>query len=495
MISILRKNQQTLMIIVTILVIISFVVLYNTTQFEMIGVDRVATVYGHTVTKSELEREGRKISLANGLGLRDYLMSLSTPQEGMEAALWNSMVVDHEADLLQIEPSDDAVAKGIEQLQTFQTNGAFDFAKYSTFVESHLSPLGFTKEQIEEVVRDDLRVKEIKELIGATVTVSPEEVRSEFDRRNEKIAAQVVRLDLSTFVEAVEVSDEDARKAFEERKESYKSKEKRKVRFAKFTLTEEQKALENADRIKELQQLANRAQQLTVEMVDSDADFAALARDAGVQVQETEFFTTSEPPTAFAAAPAAVVGAFELSTEQPDSDVIQAGADTFYVLELSGVEASEPLDFEAAKAQVVADLKRERGREAMDLKAAEIRGKLEAALKDGKSFAEATEAADVKAEDFPQFSASEPNFEQPDAREVMMAAFELETGSLSEPISTATGVDLVFLKDREPVDEETFAKQELTMRDAAKRQKQELFFHEWLRLRRAAADVKILAKQ
>lgn len=495
MIGILRKNQQTLLIVVTILVIISFGILYNTTQFELIGADRAATIYGRTISKHEIEREARKIQLANGLGLRDYLMSLSNPQEGLDAAILNSMVVDHEADRMQIEPSDNAVAEGIQQLPAFQTNGAFDFAKYSTFVENQLSPLGFSKEELEELVRDDLRVKELKKLIGATATVSPEEIRAEFERRNEMIVTEVIRLDLSSFIKAAVVSEDDVKKAFADRKDQYMSDEKRKIRYVRFALTEDQKALESSARIKELQKLADAAQQFSVAMVEPDADFSAVAAKAGVDLQETEFFSRSEPPAALANAPAVVAASFELSTDQPDSDAIQAGIDSFYVVELAGIEASEPLSFEQAKEKVTADLKQERGSEAMNLKAAEIRRKILEELQAGKSFAEAVKAAGATAEMFPKFSASEPNFEQPDSRAVMMAAFDLKAGDLSEPVPTAIGVDLVYLKEREPVSNEAFEKQKLTIQDSAKQQKQELFFHEWLRLRRAAADVKILARR
>ena len=79
------------------------------------------------------------------------------------------------------------------------------------------------------------------------------------------------------------------------------------------------------------------------------------------------------------------------------------------MLQLEKINPTRPLTFEEAKASLTDTLKHERAQEALNLKAADVRNKIEAEMKGGKTFAEAAEAAQaVKAEDFPAFSAKEP---------------------------------------------------------------------------------------
>ena len=73
----------------------------------------------------------------------------------------------------------------------------------------------------------------------------------------------------------------------------------------------------------------------------------------------------------------------------------------------------------------------------------------------------------------------------------MMAAFQMSIGELSEKVETSNGAVLVYINARESVSDEEFAKQEQSARKSARQQKLELYYHEWLRLRRAAADVRV----
>ena len=57
MVNLLRKYQQSLMILVTVMVIIAFVWLYNGTRFDRLGADQAYRVYGRTI--SQVDEIGR----------------------------------------------------------------------------------------------------------------------------------------------------------------------------------------------------------------------------------------------------------------------------------------------------------------------------------------------------------------------------------------------------------------------------------------------------
>ncbi len=114
----IRRYQQPLLIIFTILIIITFVGFFDKSgMMGKLGHDAPAQIYGQPVTQVQMQREGRKFSLAQKLGMQELLMSVvGRPQseaDAIENFLWNSMVVRHEAEQLGISISEDEVFAGV----------------------------------------------------------------------------------------------------------------------------------------------------------------------------------------------------------------------------------------------------------------------------------------------------------------------------------------------------------------------------------------------
>jgi hypothetical protein len=156
---------------------------------------------------------------------------------------------------------------------------------------------------------------------------------------------------------------------------------------------------------------------------------------------------------------------------------------------LESVTPSRPETFEEAKEKIAVALKDERANEALNLKGTEIRNKIEADLKAGKSFADGATAAGAKSEVFPTFSRSEPKFDQPDGQQVMMAAFELAPGQLSAFMPTGAGGALVHVDRREPIDDAKFAKDKALTVMRLSRGQRESLFGEWWKARRKEAGI------
>jgi hypothetical protein len=131
----------------------------------------------------------------------------------------------------------------------------------------------------------------------------------------------------------------------------------------------------------------------------------------------------------------------------------------------------------------------------MNLKATEVRNKIEADVKAGKSFVDAATAAGVKAEPFAPFSLSEPPFKEKDGREVTIAARDLQEGQISQLVPTGGGGPtpggglLVHLAKRLPGDEKQFEEGKAQLADEINRTTEEGIFREWMKSRRAAANI------
>lgn len=486
------------MIIITILVIVSFSWFYNRSDFMDRGAaDRVGSIYGRNFTQAQFLREGRKYELSQAL-MPELWQSLIQPATNQDEAInnfvWNGVVLREEAERLGIRPSDAEIEAGIKTIPLFQTNGVYDSSKYSGFVANALGSRGMTPEALEQIVGDDVRLTRLKTLLGATLAPAAGEARSIFELRHGQFECSVVRFQFADFLKAQQPGEDDAKKAYEERKSTLKTDELRKVKVVAFTAEKDGKPLAGKERVDAFVKLSEKAQEFMVAMTEPNAKFDEIASRLGAVVKETPAFSEENPPAEIDKSPKAAEAAFKLTKDQPNSDAVQ-GEKGYYLLQLADIEPAREKTFDEAKAGLIEALKNERAQEAMTLRATEVRNKIDADLKLAKPFAEAATAAGVKAETFPPFSLAEPPFKEKDGREVTIAARDLQEGQLSaftpsmgEGFTPSGGV-LVYLAKKLPIDEKAFAEGREQLADEIARRTHEGIFQQWFKNRRAAANV------
>ena len=501
MVHLLRKYQQSLLIAITILVIITFIWFWNGSQAGRAGLagnNKVATIYGQSISDTDLQRVVRQFQLAYALGLNELIRALAgnaeNQQQALENFVWNSYVFEHEADVLQVFPTDSEVQDELGRVPGFQTDGRFDPNKLTDFVQSRLPSLGFNDSVIDDLLRDQVRVRKIMALVGSTVDLSPAELKNRFAEENEKMDVSVVRLNASDIEKTITVPDDVARKAYDAHKELLHSDEQRKVSIAGFELSDAQKALKGKERTDALQKLGDAAWAFAQAVVDKGSDFSGVAKKQGAQLSESAFFTASQPDPALAKIPALATTAFRLSADYPSSDVVES-PNGYYVLHLDETRPSRQLSFEEAKDGVVAQLKKDQASQLMQTKANEVRNRILADVKAGKSFADAALDAGASAESIPPFSLSDASkMDVPDAQAIIQNAVSLPDGGLSEFVSTDAGGLLVYMSGREPVDKNAFIMEEALVKEQFLRQQQMGAFLEWMRLRKEAARLQIVQR-
>lgn len=502
MVNLLRKYQQALMIIITILVIVAFVFLFNVNRSIDHGpggqAQNVGKIYGRTISMSEAQREVRKLRIIQVLQLQDFADSLvgrvTSQDQAFSMFIWNSIVLRHEADRLKIYPTQDEVKVAIMGIHSLQTNGVFDSAKYTSFIEDMLAPNGFSASELEDIMRDDLRLQKIKALLNSTFDVPPEMYRAAYTHAYQKIDVSLIRFNLSDFASAVKISDDDVKKAYNEHPDNYKSEEQRSIKYVSFMLSDAEKKLTGPDRIEALKKLRQRVDDFTQAMLEKDAKFDNVAAKAGVTVTTTKPFPETNPDPKLEQTPAVIAAAFHLTMAEPDSDAIQA-ENGYYVVHLENIEPSRQLTLEEAKPKVTEELKNTRAHELLSIKASDVRNKIETDMKAGKSFADAATAAGQKVETFPPFSYAEPNFELPGAREIMTKALDLKDGQLSDLMETPDGGILVRLDKREPVDEAKMEKEKPLLAPRIAERELNVVFGEWLRKCRDDARIIVPRRQ
>lgn len=499
MVNLLRKHQQPLMIFVTVVIIIAFVVFYNgnSSSKNQSQHSQAFKIYGRSYSQEEIQRKARRFEVAKRAGLMELVYGLTgnpSSQQALENFVWNSFVLDHEAQRLGITANDNEVAAAMEKLPIFQTNNTFDPVKYQGFVENLLRPNGFTSLQLEDLVRDQLRLQKLVTLVGSTAEITPAEFRATYTQEHQKMHLSVIRFALADFKAQVQPTEDEIKKVFEERKASLNTGEKRAVSFVQLDLTAAQKALKGKELVDARQTLADRASDFGQAMLDPKANFAETAKSMGLEVKTTPEFTQTQPPAELSTSPELAAAAFALTEKDSTGDAVAVG-NGYYILHLEKITPTRPLTLEEARPLVIEQIKTERGNQLLATKANEVAGKIAEALKAGKSFKDAVAEVGQKIETIPAFSLTEPAEDTANLQEIVSKAVELGDGELSTFTPVENGGFIVHFDQREPIDEAQFEKDQKAQIATARMGKSYLAFSEWLQTRRKAADLKSVGPQ
>ena len=451
----LRRHKDWLMIVIAILAIPFIFYFVRTPDYGAMKQGDLGQIYGRQLSQLEIDANARLGGLAQALGMSDFWETLSLRQPGNGG--YGTFAVDliilrHEAERLGLRPSGAEIADVVRKLPAFQGESGFDITKFSDFVRNGLGPMGLGEEHIEQLARDEICLNEIKELLGAGVTISKDELDENFRRGYDKFFVSVIRFRSADFENDITIKDEDVQKHYDAHKSELKTDEKRKVEFVHLGLTEEpaeysdlpgplsqpayssiftnqfiqsliaatpfsfgsdmtaqrrgeQKTLTGPERIEALQKLADRATDFTQALLEKDAGFRQAAEKFQLSVHETGEFTAAAPDPKLKADPQLSAAAFKLSVQEPNSDPVQV-ADGYYILHLVGVTETRPLTMEEAKPKIVDAIKKSRTRELMSSKGPELANQLREAAKSsaGSDLQAAIQKAGVKAEKLPPFS-------------------------------------------------------------------------------------------
>ena len=493
MLTVIRKNQQVL-----ILTIISFIWLYNRTNLTQVGSNDVAMVYGRVVQRAEIDRQVRGYRLALALGLTDFVRDLGGMGANEEVSVsdfvLNLLVIQRQSPELGIRPSDDAVAGEIKSLPLLRTNGAFDPAKYAAFLQEQLAPNGFTERQMEEIVRDSLRVKELRRIITSPVAVGESQVR-DAARIYQPVTAQILRFERDAFAKTVTVAPEEVAAFYSKNKEGLQSRESRTVSYVVFDLPTAQQKLDGKELTTALQKLADQAVAAGKALREGEAkgvDFAKVAEKAALHPKRVASVERDGSQNGKdSGIPAQVVaGAFRLQKTGEVSDIIQEG-DSFYIVTVEGVSPPRQLELAEMSERITALLKAEKEAKASAEGAAKSLDQIRASLAAGKSFADAVKQAGVKTQTLAGITPSDPKNTK-EQQAFASSTLGLKDGELGPLQQAPWGSFAAYLVKRAPLTDAQWKEHQAALSKTLLGNEQELLFLEWLGSSRAAARVKML---
>lgn len=498
MINFLRRFQQPVLITLTVVVIIAFVILYGGpgTRLDRLGSDSLATIYGRNVPAVEFSAVSRQFQVCQSLGMIDVLIHLSgnarTMQDAIENYVWNTLVLRHEAEKLGILPTDMEVAEAIKALPMFQLGGKYDHSRYTLALQRLLAPRGMNAFHFEELIRDSLRLQAVRNVLSASTAPSPDELREAYASQFQKIEAHLIRIPRESIANSVTITDEEVKTAYDARKDTLKTAEKRRVEFVHFALPKAEKEGERPS-MEAMQKVVDKSADFAAALTEAGAVFADVAKRFEAEVKTSGLFASGDRVEELASQPRLTIAAFQMSKEKPFSDTLST-PQGYYVLHLKEIEQSRPQTLEECKEQIAESLKTDRIREILALKASEARKKVEETMKGGKKFTEAAESAGFKAESPEPFSRSDSKLSGADAPLIQNQALELAEGQISTPIDGKEATVLVFLEKKIPFEMKDIEEQKSKLSPMLETARIDGLLSEWIERQRAASGLQLNAR-
>lgn len=501
------------MVVIAILAIPFVFFFVRTPDYGAMRQGDFARLYDRNVSILEAQQVARLFGLAQALGMSDFVQTLTAgagldPNQVAAQFVINLLVLRHEAERLGLRPSSAEIAQVVRTLPAFQGESGFDMNKFNNFVQNALGPSGLAEEHIEQLVRDEMCLNRIKQLLAAGVAIPKGELEENFQRGYDRLFVSVIRFRPADFDKDIAVSDEDVKKYYEAHKDQLKSEEKRKVEFVRLALTEEEKKLTGGERIEALQKLSDKATDFTQALLEKGADFRQTAAKFQLQVGATGEFTAAAPDPQLKENPQLGAAAFKLSLQEPNSDPIQV-ADGYYILHLAGVVEARPLTLDEAKPKIVEAIKRSKARERMSTNAADLVKQLREAAASGQSLEAAAQKAGAKLEKIPPFSliddsaqagqkqASEKQAGEKETKDkpadletIKQAVAFLRPGEVSDFFPAGESGFIAILEKREPSPETNTAQKKKEFEERLLDNKRRIVFYEWLHERVEAAGLR-----
>jgi len=234
------------------------------------------------------------------------------------------------------------------------------------------------------------------------------------------------------------------------------------------------------------QQIADRTRDLDTR-IKKPADLDTVAKEAGLVVSETGFFSRDEPVPGIGPTPDVTNQAFQLKDGEV-SHALQSPRGPMYIVVTGRREPYVP-KLDEVKDRVRDDVIKARAAEMSKQKAGEIA----TALRSSKDFAAAAKAQGLEAKDTQLITRGSAIPDVGVSQEIDKAAFALPVGGVSEPIAAPTGSVIVRVAERADVTEDAFKTAKETFRTQLLNERRGQFFESYMTKAKQAMKIQVNA--
>ena len=508
------RKYTGLFIVVLVLIFVGLIFIQSNSSGRGPGSGPVLAKTNHKTYSLEDLRDGeRHIRLAQRLSAESNRIGNPSTRFGTEAAFdilsylgtlqaANSSETKDQVNFLVHRTSFERAKKEFgldasqDEIELYQrekifTNreGIFDDKAYKDFTEKGLKGLSVTINDVNDFIGDVIAFKALSNLLGTGVIADEKAAQESFIAQTQEITLSTCSLDLESFIEKVEVTDEEVKTYWQEHRGRYLSEAKRRLTYivatpdfekalatkkeematkAKTPAEEAENAEKTAEEIAAADKAKMEAMVLTpqerkkvvdelsliieeniwiilqneIENGADKVDLERLAKKEGYEIKTTELLPISELPTDLRGS---VRGSRKTVQQELEAASITSGNLMDSLGEILGIgqenwllfrvdEAEEPSEktFEEAKDTARNDFIQEKGEEALATAIESAREEVAKAISEGAAIKEAAEAQGLKVTSQLGLSAFGTVPGEPNARDLFRLASQTKSGEVSK---------------------------------------------------------------
>jgi peptidyl-prolyl cis-trans isomerase D len=194
----------------------------------------VATVSGDQITVDAVRKQARQMlerQFPNAKGQSEALLPYMTGQAVQQ--LINEKLLLNEADRLGLKATDDDLREYVHEGQLGQLlfpGGTFIGQEaYREFADRN----GYTIPQLEQAIKDEIRINKLRALVSGTATVTDAAVKQQFEKQNTKVKFNYAVLKKDDILKSLHPADAELKAYYERNKQTYLNSipEKRQLKY------------------------------------------------------------------------------------------------------------------------------------------------------------------------------------------------------------------------------------------------------------------------
>ena len=401
---------------------------------------------------------------------------------------------------------------------------SFNKEKYDAFLMNSLGKNGMSEKDLFALIKDMLIYEKLSTVIAGSLDVNPSDIVEAVQSERQKISASYVSLKLADFTGKQDPSEEDVKKFWEERKDSFNTENRRKFSYLigapKYPAGAEKAPApampskpgeappepSAADKkITEDRRVAERAVAVTMDNLSiaieesKGSDFEEQVKKAEWELRVTDLFTSSTiPDELLKLTPRKTQKTIQqlLFSLQTTADPLSKFTTSFPVGEaewliarLDAEEVSRVKTYDEAKEDARKQLIDQSARDAIKTAAEDAHKKIATSMKEGKSFADAAKEAGYNAVTIGPISDRQTIAGQPNAQAIFTAAKHTNPGALTENLIADSDTLIISVDKREIYKDPNFDKMIESRVEQAKDTLRIQAFQAWLVEKNTSAKV------
>lgn len=491
MLEFFRRHRGAFLVTLTIVIIISFSVWGGWRYDKNAGVpqalpsDHAMTVYGKDYTNAEAGQLSRGLQFAmQHLSMFDLYITLSSlgKQDGSPGGgnlIGTALVLQHVLEQTGIRASDSEAVEALKKLPAMQTNGQFDPSRGQQ-IEETAGMYGMSTADLLDIMRLKIGLDKLKELVTKNYAASTFAAEKQYVSSQQTLKVSTIAFDTETFKKDLKVTDEEIQKAYDESKESYKTTEKRAVKYVFFETPQDldKKPLEERQKLQKA--VSDRLNAFTEKALAAgrDASFDKLVAELKEKAETIPAFEQATPPEALKTETALIEAIFTQPKTQPVSDAVKTDKG-WYIFTVSTLEEPKQQELAAVKDKVKEGLIEKKAAEARTKAVNDARDFLVAGLKDKKKIEDLVKEKKLTLTPLADLDAATRAPNIPNSSQIAREAAKTAVGQISQAVDTDKGTVLVFVTAKELRKSETAASLRKQQADSLATREGEGVFEAW----------------